>query len=59
MAAIARPHEKHASAESATSPSDHFMPSRMWNVTLSGERSHLSANPGPALASLSKLTSRS
>ena len=59
IAAIARPHEKHTSADVAGSPSDHFMPSRMWNVTLSVDRSHVSAKPGPGLASLSKLSSRS
>lgn len=43
MASMASPHEKHTSAEVAGVPSENCMPSRMWKVTLSGERTHESA----------------
>ena len=35
------------------------MPSRMWYVTLSADRSHVSENPGPGDVSRLKFVSRS
>ena len=51
MASSASCHEKQASSAVAGSPSDHFMPSRMWNVQdcPSAARSHGSAKPGHRL----------
>ena len=43
IAAIARPHEKQTSFDVAGVPSENFIPSRMWKVTRSAERSHVSA----------------
>jgi hypothetical protein len=58
IAAIARPQLKQTSLEVAGVPSENFMPSRMWNVTLSADRCHVSAKPGAGLVSLSKSVSR-
>ena len=43
IAAIARPHVKQTSFDVAGVPSENFIPSRMWYVTRSAERSHESA----------------
>ncbi len=45
---MSRSQLKQASSEVAGSPSDHFMPERMWKVhdLPSADRSHLSANAG-------------
>ncbi len=49
---------KQASADVAGCPSDHFIPVRMWKVTLSGARSHESAKPGTGSRFGPKSTSR-
>src|SRR5262245_14448460 len=57
-AAMARPQEKQTSFDVAGFPSDQVIPSRMWNVTRSADRSQVSAKPGDGCASLSNSTSR-